>query len=207
MLKLKNIIIATFCLFLFSSIIFVGDVFAAREQGTVFRAYLYYDNGKIFIDREEVEKAVVLHHGFIESEDGDYRAQIVSFSDSVLMDTVIDINAPEITDMPADFVQPSVGKINIELPYFTNAKEIQILSKDYISILTIDVSSLAKCNENKVCEVSRMENPTTCSFDCIKTSYIVGREGFLRGVWPPIILVIVLIGGAVTFVVLRRKRA
>lgn len=51
------------------------------------------------------------------------------------------------------------------LPYFPNAKQIEVYSFEEVLLLTIDISEYALCNEDFNCEIPR-ENYENCPADC-----------------------------------------
>lgn len=60
----------------------------------------------------------------------------------------------------------SEGNIQLRIPYFPNGKYVDFYNKNSEKILTVDISSVAVCNENSACENS--ENISNCPTDCQK---------------------------------------
>lgn len=58
------------------------------------------------------------------------------------------------------------GDIQLRVPYFPNGKYADFYNTNSEKILTVDISSVAVCNENSVCENS--ENIDNCPSDCQK---------------------------------------
>ena len=84
---------------------------------------------------------------------GGYVAEIVSFDDKVLNLTFFDIPLLVLYDQFDEETGEVTGggqiildekEITLQLPYYKNAKEINIYDKDLIKMLTIDVSSFSK---------------------------------------------------------------
>lgn len=60
----------------------------------------------------------------------------------------------------------SDGDIPLRIPYFPNGKDVEIYSPQGEKIFTANLSAVAVCNENNVCENS--ENIDNCPSDCQK---------------------------------------
>lgn len=102
-------------------------------------------------------------------EDG-YRAEIVDFHNNELFE--IKFRFPDrIYDIPGLFILNESSKIFV-LPYFNEGKYLNIYDSEDVLKLQIDLSQLASCNQNYVCEPVK-ENHETCSLDCI----VGGNDG------------------------------
>lgn len=117
------------------------------------------------------------------------------------------------------------GDIKIRVPYFPNGKYVDFYNADSQKILSVDISSVAICNENSVCENS--ENINTCPSDCQKNESAintnqtqnnkpsgmqpaynqVGQEQQRNNATPYIIIaVLVILVGTIIFFWIKRKR-
>ncbi|GEM_PF-6233785 len=98
-----------------------------------------------------------------------YTLRLVSFQQKVLYETTFNVATDALFSIPlsksTQSVQQSIKKTSfgIVLPYFANAKTVQILKKDNL-LLTVDLSGFSTCNENKICDGS--ESLQTCAADC-----------------------------------------
>lgn len=61
----------------------------------------------------------------------------------------------------------SEGDIELRLPYFPNGKYADIYNPKGEKVLTIDLTAVATCNENRVCDAPK-ENLASCPLDCVK---------------------------------------
>lgn len=68
----------------------------------------------------------------------------------------------------------SEGDIQLRIPYFTNGRYVDFYNKNSEKILTVDISSVAVCNENSVCENS--ENINNCPSDCQKNESAINTN-------------------------------
>lgn len=59
----------------------------------------------------------------------------------------------------------SEGDTELQIPYFPNGKYVDIYNPQGVKIFTIDLTSVAVCNENSNCEAPK-ENQTNCPSDC-----------------------------------------
>jgi NADH:ubiquinone oxidoreductase subunit 3 (subunit A) len=57
------------------------------------------------------------------------------------------------------------GNISLQMPYFANGKTAEIFSDKGEKVLVIDISGVAKCNENGICDKS-FETISDCPSDC-----------------------------------------
>ncbi len=104
------------------------------------------------------------------SEVGEYTAKIISFKNDVLFETKFNINLVKFYGLPVSketaILPPeelAETTIDLLLPYYPNAKTLQILKNDAV-LLEADLSNFATCNENNVCD--KLETIETCPKDC-----------------------------------------
>jgi hypothetical protein len=62
---------------------------------------------------------------------------------------------------------PQNGSFSIDLPYFSTAKNLEIINiASNKTIIQTDLSNLSTCNSNGICEFGKGENIYTCVADC-----------------------------------------
>ena len=109
-----------------------------------------------------------------------YTVRIVSFKDEPLYETSFATNVEIFFSLPVSREeipqkkQSSRTLIDLLLPYYPNAKAVMILQNKEVMV-TIDLASLARCNENLVCDGS--ESMLTCPQDCVATTGAREPEG------------------------------
>ncbi len=131
----------------------------------VYRVYLYYDHGQLFFDRGYDQKVVILRGQKISSNypGGDYRVEVVD-GNNVLHSAKFD-------PRPVVFLEPGVkvldqGQTVLDLTYVPVGTGLKIYDPKDALILEYDISYLATCNLNRVCESFYGESISTCPQDC-----------------------------------------
>ena len=100
---------------------------------------------------------------------GRYNGRIVSFQGKTLGNFFADGMQPilcidgDSPEMNGCRVLPE-GKVYLEIPWFPNGAAAEIYDPEGKKILTIDLRSVAECNENAVCEGKEMKE--SCPSDC-----------------------------------------
>lgn len=103
------------------------------------------------------------------AKSGDYTARVISFRGDILFETAFNMNLEPFYSIPLskETAKPSkkLTKTNFDLllPYYANAKSLQILKGKEILFKT-DLSKFSTCNENKICDGS--ESLEACPSDC-----------------------------------------
>lgn len=117
---------------------------------------LKYNRGEITLNSIQVKP--VIDEEDLENIEGGYIAEVKSFYDEVLNLTFFDIPTTIIYDNFDEETGEAIGggiielnetKAIINVPYFENAKEINIYDKEINKKLTIDVSDYAKVKAEK----------------------------------------------------------
>jgi len=106
---------------------------------------------------------------------GSYNGRVVSFKEAVLgyfptlpLQVTIckDKHNPKTGKMEGGCEELDSGPISLDVPFFPNGKFADIYSPQGEKLLTIDLSSIATCNENGQCEKEKRESYGTCPSDC-----------------------------------------
>ena len=121
---------------------------ALAKTSHFYKLNLYYENGTISSKSIEVKPLMKAEEQIY----GDYSAEIVSLSNTILNRTYFDFPL----EIYFDTIDETTGEINgggikilneseitLLLPYYKDAKEIIIYGKDF-KVLTIDVSDFSK---------------------------------------------------------------
>lgn len=102
-----------------------------------------------------------------------YNGGVISFSgkslgyfpaDSMIIIICRDNFDPKATDRGGCSEIPD-GDIELRIPYFPNGKYVEIYNPQGEKIFTADLSSVAVCNENGLCD-GKNENQNNCPSDC-----------------------------------------
>lgn len=154
------------------------------------------------------------------SETGGYTAKIISFKNEILFETAFNVNLEAFYSFPLSKETPKAAKkltktnLDLLLPYYANAKSIQIL-KDNKLLLEIDLSRFSTCNENKICggaeSVESCPSDCTCGNNvcdanedykiCSADCEVESKEIF--GLWLYIIIGIIFVG--IVFLIAKKK--
>ena len=164
-------------LFFVVGLILLGNVIAAGNT-------LYFSLTTNFVSGKLLKQSVFL----IQSDEildfskktGDYKVALISFEGNILFETYFDVTADVVPEplkewfdekgnqviVPEKHVETKLKDVSsvIFLPYFKNAKNIEIYNKKSELELSVDVSEFATCNLNKVCDFK--ESHELCPEDC-----------------------------------------
>jgi len=205
-------------LYMIFLLILVGSVNSAVSH--FYEIDLEYNKGEISLLLITVQPLVSGVN--LEKVHGDYAAEIVSFKGETLNKSFFDIPL----NIIFEDTDPKTGEVTgggvttleqtrtfIRLPYYENAKEINIYDKDK-KVLTIDVSSYAKdmCGD-QICQPG--ESYQICRSDCslelkeTEEVEVFKKEGFVEKIsgnlWP-IALIIIILTGIIFFIIRIKKR-
>ena len=160
----KLIIISALIAVNFSLFFFNFAVGQELKQQDVFQFLLNYDKGAVSLDNIWVRK--IFYREF-ETQKGDYRLELISFDEQKLYERKFDFHL-DIADAPISRLEQAIEELAI--PYFENAKIINIYDKNGKNVLAIDVAPFAKVCGNNVCE------PHESAFDCPKDCSKAGKD-------------------------------
>lgn len=169
-MKNKQIIIPIFALFF--SILFVIPVQAAEQNFVELK--LNYNSGKLALVESNVIKGDYSNLG------GAYLAKIISFEEKELNQLFFSIPLEIINDV----IDPKTGLIiggntvilnqlnfSLYIPYYENAKEVEIYNQTGLKILTVNIPQFSKdlCGDN-LCQ--NWESIIKCPSDCAKPAVV-----------------------------------
>lgn len=135
-----------------------------------FSIHLYYDakTERLSFDPEKEEKVslrdkFVSYSDFIsEEKTGEYVLRLYE-SDGYGFD---------LTEFDKKY-----GSFNVNIPYFSTAKELKIFDKaSGAELLQFDLSSFMTCNLNDVCEFEKGEHYYSCLGDCIREKVVFSDQ-------------------------------
>jgi len=162
-LKIKSlaililIILSTFY-FLLSDSVFADE---PGDDNSVYLFHLYYDNDRLFADRDFEFTYDVIPEKFVPetyNTQFPFRGEVINFRNEVSTEFLFD---PRRGD--PDFLE---GKISVKAPYISDGQKAVFYDIQGRTLVTIFVSESSFCNDDGVCNFDRGENVTTCPNDC-----------------------------------------
>ena len=186
-------------IFFVIGLILLGNVIAAGNT-------LYFSLTTNFVSGKLLKQSVSL----IQSEEildfskktGDYKVVLISFERDILFETYFDVTTEVVPEplkewfdekgnqviVPEKHVETKLKEVSsvIFLPYFKNAKNIEIYNKKNELELSVDVSEFATCNLNKVCDFKESHDlcPEDCPFaETIKLSWWQKIINFIKNIF------------------------
>jgi len=168
----KNIIFLIVIFF----VIFSVPIFAQTEQ--VYSLSLNYLKGEISVKDISVVQSVFIEPKTIKD---DYRLEIISFAGEILYEQTFGFALEILFEPPREWFddkgrqiyfpsenetrqQLEESSLDIILPYFPDAKSINIYNNDYALLMRIDVTRFSITCGNNICEPS--ESYFDCRQDC-----------------------------------------
>ncbi len=149
-------------LFVTLGVLLAASTFAISESlGSIYSFHLYFDNGKLSVDRDfqfkydilEVPyEAPVLATGF------PYRGEVMTFAGDTAAQFKFDPHGGS-----ASF---TTGKITVKAPYVSDAQRVVFYDPQNNAVLTVPVEASSFCNDDGFCNADRGEDYKTCSRDC-----------------------------------------
>ena len=171
----------------------------AEEFPFVYLFHLYYDNGRLFADKDFEFKYDLIADQFVQPQlntAGPYRGEIVSMLGNVVGNFKFD---PPVAG----------GKISVKGPHFRNAGKVNFYNDKDELLLTVQVSESSVCNEDSICNSETGENAQNCSSDCkitpTTTAVPEPQPSLLVRIFSPINLVGLAVVAAFVFL-FRRLR-
>ena len=122
---------------------------ASAEINRYYQIDLIYRNGTLSYQKIAVEPSPAK----LQTPEGSYIAELVSLDNKILnftffaipLTTLYDVFDPETEEITGGgMIQRNETEVALYVPYYANAKELNIYSPELIRKLTIDVSSYAK---------------------------------------------------------------
>src|SRR3989344_8709814 len=157
----------------------IGMAFSQTEGKSYFLLLLFDGSGFELRDVSVVDSNYSAPETFFENV---FTARIISFNEELLFEGNFSVSSEAFDEPPLGIFDensnqiiipvrelPSKRSVGLSLPYFPDAKEIQILDLENGILLTADVSGFSEsaCG-NGVCE--RHENSVLCPADCSASS-------------------------------------
>lgn len=122
--------------------------------------HLYYDSGKLYVDRDVKFKYDVIPEQFVpdNSVSATYTGKIIGVKDNFLA--------------TFKFAKPNFekGTLVVKGPYFADAKSAEFYDDKNQKLVTIDVSGSSFCNDDSICNADVGEDSNNCPSDCKQVS-------------------------------------
>ncbi len=150
---------------LFIATLAKGDV--AQPAEFYYQLHLYYNNGTIVADRDFQYVYDIIPGSYNQPEIQTaypYLAEIVSIKGVKLTEVKFDPGV--------QLAGKTTGKLTVTLPYFANAKDINIYDNQGRILISIPVSESSFCNEDKICDSDVGEDYNNCANDCTSSSLL-----------------------------------
>ncbi len=154
-------------------IILLGLMIGIVAHADVYQVYLYYDHGKLYFDRSYDKKVNVLRGEKISSDypGGNFKAEVLDSRGNILNSQAFDPRPYTFYDIPrggGGSVISDTGATGFRLSYYPTGNKINIYDPKNALILEYDISYLASCNNNDICEPQLREDFGSCPADCKK---------------------------------------
>lgn len=176
---LHNNVLGRF-LILIGLILVIAQPVISIEKDRIYQVFLKYSDNNISLD------SIIVTVGFYDKnpiQQGDYQAELISFSEEILYTIYFDFNLetsasalPEWFDedgtqiyFPGKSLTLNETTEQVIIPYFSNGKKINIYDPNNAKVLDIDVAYFADVCGDNICQDH--ENYGSCSLDCSSGSY------------------------------------
>jgi hypothetical protein len=146
-----------------SAAVVSGDVIETSSY--YYQLHLYYNNGTLVADRDFQYIYDVIPGTYTQPEIQTaypYVGEVVSIGGVKLIEVEFD---PGI-----QLAGKTSGKLTVLMPYFANAKDINIYDNKRSILISIPVGETSFCNDDKICDSDVGENYINCSNDCTSSS-------------------------------------
>lgn len=165
-----------------------------NPQGYIF--YLYYDKGKLVVDRDFSTPFDVVPLEY-KTQEGSFKGETFSFKNELL------------ANFKYNLVQ---GRNQVVVPYFFNTKKVVFYDSAEQELLTLDVGTHSFCNENNVCDSNVGEDQESCPTDCkveptMTPAVLAGGFGISRGILFGIIGVIAAIVIWIAWRIIKKRKS
>ena len=194
-------ILSIWLVLVFSILVISTSTASAIES---YQVFLYYDHGKLYLDRNQDPK-VIVEEGATRNKPGNFRAEIVDKEDQVLYF----VNFEPRPEVCVDYPPPNralggcrledQGRTAVQLLYSPIGTKLSIYDSAGKLILEHDISYLARCRVDNVCDAFYGEDISICPQDCKEAVPIgiggeVGNGGISWFLWIAAIAVTSILG-------------
>lgn len=210
-IKILPIVILFFAMFFSRDNFFSANASQFEPQLSSYLFHLYYDNGKLSIDRDFQFKYDLIMEPFVQptiTSGVSYRGEVINLLGKIAGSFQFDPR-PKSGNQ-----QLNSGKISVKGPYFADAQKINFYNDKNQLLLTFDIASSSICNDNGVCDFDTGENYNNCPADCeavlsptptpitppIETSIFKWLWYLLGGIVVAIIIFVV-------FIIIKKRKA
>lgn len=152
-------------LIIIAIIILPSSILANMNTYNYYYIDIYFENNQIFLDKNSVDPVQVSN----DSIKSNYEFYLGEDNNSINRDDYIELRFegfnPEYkwtVYLKDDLVQ---GNNKIQVPYYPHAKTVEIIFQNKRP-LEVNLSSIATCNQNNVCEYEQGETELGCIMDC-----------------------------------------
>jgi len=158
-----------FPIFVTAMLIVIAPLATAQEK--IYSIWLrVFRNDTVILEGFSIEEGLQTH--FPTTQTG-YYLEVVSYENEVLFRANVGISFSIhilTTEIPSNITEFELDEIliNLRLPFFENAKEINLYHGNK-KIFSIQLSNYI-CNNNGLCEKEKGETPINCPNDCLTTT-------------------------------------
>ncbi len=127
----------------------------------VYLFHLYYDNNKLFVDRDVQFKYDVIPEKFIPgtlNTQFPFKGEVINVRGEVSATFLFDPRQGNV-----DFLK---GKISVKAPFASDGQKVNFYDGQGNQVLSVFVSDSSFCNDDGVCNAEVGEDSKTCPLDC-----------------------------------------